>query len=221
MNTTMKMALGMVLATAAGLTANAQEVVRQVTTRSNIEMQADGSLVRVKQVKDDLFAGTEKFATGASDVTEINLDPKMMGMVHGGGGGELAHKMKYMVIHTYEYPKPGMYKDEDVEAYRKKLQDGTWSCSIHVKDKSGTTDICSRTSTSQGSEMVILTAEPKELTFIHMSGNMSLDELSKMGGGMGGGSSHHTAMAPMAPMAPMSPTPPSAPVAPAPAAPPR
>jgi hypothetical protein len=152
-------------------------------------------------------------------VTEINLDPKMMGMVHGGGDSDLAHKMKFMVIHTYEYPKPGMYKDEDVEAYRKKLQDGSWSCSVHVKDKSGTTDICSRSSTGEGSEMVILTAEPKELTFIHMSGNMSLNELSKMGGGMGVvSSSHH---APMAPMAPMPPTPPSAPVAPAPSAPPR
>jgi hypothetical protein len=126
--------------------------------------------------------------------------------------------MKFMVIHTYEYPKPGMYKDEDVEAYRKKLQDGSWSCSVHTKDKSGTTDICSRNSSGDGTEMVILTAEPKELTFIHMSGNMSLSDLSKMGGGMGAVSSSHRG--PMAPMPPMPPTPPSAPVAPAPAAPP-
>jgi hypothetical protein len=207
MKTTIKVALGMALVMAAGSMLNAQEVVR-TAVRTDIEAQTDGSVVRVKQVKDDLFAGTEKFANGASDVTEINLDPKMMGMVHGGGDGELAHKMKFMVIHTYEYPKPGMYKDEDVEAYRKKLQDGSWSCSVHTKDKSGTTDICSRSSSGDGTEMVILTAEPKELTFIHMSGNMSLSELSKMGGGMGGGSSHH------APMAPMPPTPPSAPVAP-------
>lgn len=210
MNKTMKMAIGFALVMAAGSMVNAQEVDRPVS-RTDIEIQSDGSVMRVKQVKDDLFAGTEKFAAGASDVTEVNLDPKMMGMVHGGGGAELAHKMRYMVIHTYEYPKPGMYKDEDVEAYRKKLQDGTWSCSIHVKDKSGTTDICSRNSPDhEGSEMVILTAEPKELTFIHMSGNMSLDELSRMGG-----MSHRT---------PVPPTPPTAPAAatvPAPAAPPR
>lgn len=213
----MKMTFGIAVLMAASSMVNAQEVVRQVTSRSNIEMQTDGSVVRVKQVKDDLFAGTEKFATGASDVTEINLDPKMMGMVHGGGGGELAHKMKFMVIHTYEYPKVGMYKDEDVEVYRKKLQDGSWSCSVHVKDKSGTTDICSRTPEGGGSsEMVILTAEPKELTFIHMSGNMSLDELSRMGGGMGGGMSHK-----VAPVPPTPPSPPAAASAPAPMAPPR
>lgn len=140
------------------------------------------------QVKDDLFAGTEKFAQGASDVTEINLDPKAMRMVpNNGKDAPLAQKMRYMVIHTYKYDKPGMYKPEDVEVYRKKLEDGSWSCSIHVKEKSGTTDICSReTAGKETSEMVILTAEPTELTFIHMNGNMSLDDLSKMGGGSKG-----------------------------------
>jgi hypothetical protein len=174
----------------------------------------DGSLVQVKQVKDDLFAGTEKFAKGASDVTEINLDPTMMGLVAGKNGmtaaspsAQIAKKMKFMVIHTYEYPKPGMYSEEDVEAYRKKLQDGTWSCSIHVKDKDGTTDICSRESADhESSEMVIMTAEPKELTFIHMSGQMSLAELQKMGAG--GGLNHRISP-------PTPPTPPSAPAPPA------
>jgi hypothetical protein len=189
-----------ILATPIG---NAQEVL-------GAEMQvADGALVQVKQVKDDLFAGTEKFAKGASDVTEINLDPKMMGMVGKGGDSGLARKMKFMVIHTYEYPKAGMYNEEDVEAYRKKLQDGTWSCSIHVKDKDGTTDICSRESPDhEGSEMVIMAAEPKELTFIHMSGQMSLEELQKMGGG---GGLNHRASPPMPPTPPSAPAPPVSP----------
>jgi hypothetical protein len=183
------------MALAAGWMAIApQSAFGQATTVPGMEMQADGSagsLMKVKQVKDDLFAGTEKFSKGASDVTEINLDPKMMGMIPGGksGAAELAHKMRFMVIHTYTYDKPGMYNMDDVDAYRKKLEDGTWSCSVHVRDKSGTTDICSRTSSDhEGTEMVILTAEPKELTFIHMSGNMSLDDLQKMGGGGGGNS---------------------------------
>jgi len=189
MDTTMQFLLA--TAVAAGLMANAPQMAFGQAVNIPVEIQVDGSLMNVKQVKDDLFAGTEKFAKGASDVTEVNLDPKMMGMVPVGkkGGSDLARKMKFMVIHTYTYDKAGMYKAEDVDAYRKKLEDGTWSCSIHVRDKSGTTDICSRTSPDhEGSEMVILTAEPKELTFIHMSGNMSLEDLQKMHGG-GGGSS--------------------------------
>ena len=210
MRTTMTTKTTMAVALAAGLMAGAQpRAAAQTIVLSDGGLQAKATLVDVKQVKDDLFAGTEKFAAGASVVTEVNLDPKMMGMVHGGGAGDLAHKMKFMVIHTYEYPKEGMYKQEDVDVYRKKLQDGTWSCSVHVKDKSGTTDICSRNS-SEGSEMVILTAEPKELTFIHMSGNVSLEDLSRMGGGMGGGrrSTPPTPPTPPTPsVAPASPTP--------------
>jgi hypothetical protein len=107
-----------------------------------------------------------------------------------------------------------MYSEEDVKAYRKKLQDGTWSCSIHVKDKDGTTDICSRASPDhEGAEMVIMAAEPKELTFIHMSGNMSLEDLSKMGGSMGGGNGLNRR--PTTPPAPASPpSPPAAAVSP-------
>jgi hypothetical protein len=149
-----------------------------------MEMQTGGTVARVGQVKDELFAGTEKFEKGASDYSDVNLDPSMMGMIHGGGPAGLAKKIRFMVIHSYEYPKEGMYNPDDVEVYRKKLEDGTWSCSIHVKDKDGTTDICSRaTPDHEGSEMVIIAAEKKELTFIHMSGNMSLDELERMNAG--------------------------------------
>jgi hypothetical protein len=181
--------VAVIFAMGAGLAANAQEVIVQAPVRAQVEMQVGGSVITVGQVKDDLFGDTDKFATGASDVTEINLGPKTMGMVgetHG-KDGDLAKKMKTMVIHTYKYDKPGMYKMEDVEAYRKKLEDGSWSCSIHVRNSRGSTDICSRTSGDKATnEMVIMTAEPQKLTFIHMSGNMSLDELE----GMSGDASH-------------------------------
>lgn len=138
------------------------------------------------QVKDDLFAGAEKFAQGASEVTEINLDPSTIGMVSHNGEQGLARKMNFMVIHSYKYDKPGMYSMEDFQAYTKKLTDGTWNCSIHVREKNGSTDICSRTGADhETNEMVILTAEPREITFIHMSGKMSLSDLNKMGNNPG------------------------------------
>ncbi len=185
----MKATMRVVVAAMVCATAFGQELAAQVAVvaPAGVELQT-GAVLAVGgggQVKDELFAGTEKFAQGATSVTEINLDPKMMRMVPGKDAG-MAKKMRFMVIHTYGYDKPGMYKPEDVEVYRKKLEDGSWSCSIHVREKSGTTDICSRESPNhEGSEMVILSAEPKELSFIHMSGQMSLDDLSTMGGDAG------------------------------------
>jgi len=141
------------------------------------------------QVKDDLFAGTEQFAKGASDVTEINLDPGMLGMLGKRTSKDLANKMQFVVVHSYEYDKPGMYKMEDVEAYRKRLMDGSWNCFIHTRDNDGSTDMCQRTSTdNETHELVIMTAEPRELTFIHLKGKMTIDDLRKFGGGLGDGS---------------------------------
>jgi len=139
------------------------------------------------QVKDDLFAGTEKFSQGASGVTEVNLDPRMLGMLGNKTGNSLANRMEFMVVHSYEYEKPGMYKMEDLEAYRKKLMDGSWNCFIHARDKDESTDICQKTSADGVShEMVIMTAAPKELTFVHLKGKMTLDDLRKVGGGLTG-----------------------------------
>ena len=162
----------------------------QMLARSAI-MQGGMVSVGDPQVKDDLFAGTEKFAAGASDVTNVNLGPDMLGMVSGKHGGDMAHKLNFMVVRTYEYPRPGMYNLADVDVYRQRLKTGNWNCFIHTEEsKTGeSTDICNRAlPNGEGNEMVILTVEPKELTFIHMSGKGSLADLSRMGrmGGMGG-----------------------------------
>jgi hypothetical protein len=155
----------------------AQEAGRTVTVSSPPD----------PQVKDDLFAGTEKFAQGAKDVTEVNLDPTMLGAVGGKGDkADLAHKMDFMVIRTYTYDKPGMYKMEDLDVYRAKLADGSWHCSIHVRSRDSSTDICSRgAADSPVKETVIMTADPKSLTFIHMRGKASLADLGKVYGGPG------------------------------------
>ena len=137
-------------------------------------------------VKDDLLAGTEKFAQGASKVTEINLNPSTMGMVGKtyGSEGDMTKKMKLMVVHTYQYDKPGLFRMEDVEAYTKKLEDGSWTCPIVSREKEGSQEklsyICTKTDSDQTTEMVVLTAEPQRLTFIHMAGTMSLNDLTRM-----------------------------------------
>jgi hypothetical protein len=164
--------------------------------------------------KNDIFAGVEKFAKGATDVNDINLDPSSMGLVgmNHGRDAEEARKMKSMEIHTYKYDKPGMYRMEDVDAYRRKLDGGDWHCAIHVRTSTGSTDICSRAGADkETNEMVILTAEPQKLTFIHMSGKMSLDELNNMSGtanrfrpqtGLPRGRDMTAPMPPMPPMPP-------------------
>jgi hypothetical protein len=119
-------------------------------------------------VKDDLFAGTEIFAKGASNVNEITMDPDTLDLV-GGKDGKRAHSMILNVVRTYSYDKPGMYRIEDVDAFRNKLNSGDWHCSVHSRDlKAGeSTDICNKQRSDGFVETAIITVEPKQLTFIH------------------------------------------------------
>ncbi|WP_158821443.1 DUF4252 domain-containing protein [Granulicella sp. S156] len=136
------------------------------------------------QVKDGLLEGTEKFAQGAKEVTEVNMDKNMLGMVPKGDSG-MASRMDFIVVHSYTYDKPGMYRMEDVDVFRKRLTDGSWNCFVHTRDKDGSTDICTRSGDhGDSNEMVIMTAEPLELTFIHLRGKVSMSDLGKMSSSM-------------------------------------
>ena len=129
-------------------------------------------------VKDDLFEGTQIFEKGASEVTEISMDPNSLGMV-----GGRAHNMILNVVKTYEYDQPGLYKMEDVDVYRKKVSTGDWFCSIHTRDlkHGGSTDVCSKRRTDDLEEKAIITVEPKELTFIHTIRKRSPGERGDVG----------------------------------------
>jgi hypothetical protein len=163
-------------------------------------------------IKDDLLAGTAKFAQGASSVTEINLDPTTMGMMsERGRDSDLAKKLTLMVVHRYTYDKPGMYNQADVEAFRKKLEDGSWSCYVHMRSENGSSDICSRAGADQNNELVIVKTAPQKLTFIHVSGKMSLNELSEMSGQANGIAPYEYMVAPRVLVAPRPPRPPKEP----------
>jgi hypothetical protein len=122
-------------------------------------------------VKDDLFAGTEKFEKNAVKVTEVTMDPQSLGMVDG-KDKDKARGMKLNVTREYKYDKPGMYNMADVDAYRSKLNTGDWYCSVRIRDlKEGkSTDVCKKRRSDDLVESAIITVEPLKLTFIHTIG---------------------------------------------------
>lgn len=188
----MKMKLLLILAAAliATTSINAQDDPIRIQARvvpavhvGTVWMQVEN--VSMGEAKDELLSGTEKFAQGANSVTEINLDPNTMGMLgdRRGRDADLARKLNLMVVHSYGYPKPGMYNQGDVDAFRRKLESGNWSCPIRVRNESSSSDICTRAGADhETNEMVIVSTNPQKLTFIHIAGKMSLNDLDAMSG---------------------------------------
>jgi hypothetical protein len=156
---------------------------------ASASMQAAG----MAQQKDELFAGADKFAQGAKSSTEVNLDKNMLGMVGKFGdegddksGSDMARKMDFVIVRSYEYAKAGQYNMADVEEFRKRLEDGGWSHLVKQRSETESTDVCVKTDKDGGfSELVVISAEPTELTFVHLKGHMSMQELTKMGGRYG------------------------------------
>jgi hypothetical protein len=150
-----------------------KQSVKQFVQWTAVIWMACGAAIAVAQmsapVKDDLFAGTEVFAKGASDITEVTMNPDTLDLVTG-RDGKKAHSMVLNVVRTYTYDKPGMYRAEDVDAYRNKLNSTDWYCSIHTRSlKTGdSTDVCNKRRSDDMVETAIITVSPKSLTFIHI-----------------------------------------------------
>ena len=158
-------------------------------------------------ISDPLLAGTEQFAKGAKEANEINMDGKTLGMLGDKReGSDLPKKMDFVVVRNYTYEKPGMYRQEDVDAIVGRLRDGSWSCIVHTRSAKESADICMRQSADhETNEMVVVASEPKEVSFIHLKGRMSLADLQKMGSNVGGPGSMGTPVPPAPPLQPRKP----------------
>ncbi len=148
------------------------------------------------QVKDDLFAGADKFSHGAKSSTEVNLDRKMLAMAakfagsdpddkvdkEEKDGAKLVNKLEFVIVRSYEYEKAGQYNMADVEEFQKRLESGGWSHIVKTRGATDSTDVCVKTDENGAfSELVVIAAEPLELTFVHLKGHMSMDELTRAG----------------------------------------
>lgn len=140
------------------------------------------------QVKDDLFAGAEKFSQGAKSSTEVNLDSRMLGMAAKFGGddlkdaNDLVKKLQFVIVRSYEYEKPGQYNMADLAEFQRRLEADGWSHIVKERSVAENTDVCVKLDADgQFSELVVIAAQPLELTFVHLKGHMSLNELTRAG----------------------------------------
>jgi hypothetical protein len=138
------------------------------------------------QDKDKLFDGVDVFSKGASNSTDVTLDKSMMGMAAAMKGqmGDLAGKMDFVSVHTYEYPKAGMYNMADVDRITKRLDGDSWHHMVREHSDKDTTDVCVKMdSEGQPSEMVVVDAEPQEVNFVHLKGHFTMADLKHFGAG--------------------------------------
>ena len=137
----------------------------------------------------------DKLAERAKESVDVTLDQSMLSLAGGflskddpdeAQVKKLIGKLKGIYVRSFEFDKEGQYSQADVQALRAQLKGPNWSRIVGVKNVKGeNTEVYILKNGDQIGGIVVLDAEPKELTIVHIDGSISPEELSKLSGHMG------------------------------------
>lgn len=137
----------------------------------------------------------DKLAERAKETVEVTLDQSMLQLASGFLSKDdpdevqvkkLVAKLKGVYVRSFEFEKAGEYSLSDVQAIRAQLQAPGWSRIVGVKSVKGeNTEIYVLKDGEQIGGMVVIAAEPKELTVVHIDGPINPDDLSRLSGHLG------------------------------------
>ena len=139
----------------------------------------------------------DKLAAKAESHVEVTVDSNMLQLA----GKFLSDKdadqakakktvagLKGIYIRSFEFANEGEYSAADVDAFRAQLRAPIWSRIVGATSKRGgeIDEVYFKTSAgSQIGGLVIIAAQPKELTIVSITGTISVDDLADLGGQFG------------------------------------
>ena len=120
----------------------------------------------------------DALAAKAKEKAEITLDGPLLAQalqsvpdkVKGAVGN-----VSRVVLRHYEFTSDGQYSDADLDAIRKQLS--SWSRVINVKEEHESTEIYMLNQDGKPGGFLLISAEPKELTVVHIVGSIDLASL--------------------------------------------
>lgn len=100
---------------------------------------------------------------------------------------ELARQLKSVVVRNFEFDAPGMYDIELLRSFRDRIKSsGEWFSLVSVKEGEQFTEIMMRkTADGKPGGLLIIAAEPKEVSVVHLEGTSDLSALGKLSGRVG------------------------------------
>ena len=151
-------------------------------------------VVRAQDLK--LPPDVEKLSAKAKETVEVNMDGPML---HWASkflsqedpdekkAAKLVENLKGIYVRSFEFTDEGAYTPADVESLRSQFKSPVWSRVVGVRSEHDgeNVDIFFRMENDKMAGIVVIAAEPKELTFVNIVGPLEIDQLSDLGGEFG------------------------------------
>jgi hypothetical protein len=140
------------------------------------------------------LSSLDKLAARATGKTEVTLDSSMIqaasGFLSDGKTDEVSAKkvlkgVKGIYVRVFEFDKPGAYSDADLKPIRDQLRGSEWKTIVSSHEKDDNVDVMMRQEKGVTTGIVVIASEPMEITVVNIVGNVSLQDLSSIGGQFG------------------------------------
>jgi len=152
------------------------------------------TILRAQDMK--LPPGVEKLAAKAKETVEVNMDGPMLQWASKFLSSEdpeekkaakLVANLKGIYVRSFEFSEEGAYSAPEVEAVRAQFRSPEWSRVVGVRSEhdGDNVDVFFRLENEKMAGIVIIAAEPKELTFVNIVGPLEVDQLADLGGEFG------------------------------------
>jgi hypothetical protein len=159
-------------------TALALAIVSPLALGQKVELNLD-------HLKDKAKAANEVNLDGAALDAALKAGLQAMAKKDAKGQGEQIRQalagVKGIYVRNYEFDKPGAYTDADVESILKQIRGKPeWSNIISVKEKRERTEVCLMSRGDQAVGLLVLAAEPQELTVVNIVGAIGVAQVKEL-----------------------------------------
>ncbi len=135
----------------------------------------------------------EELTARAEEYVDVTLDSHMLKLasqfLSGSDKDEAKTKralagLENITVRRYQFAREGDYSPADLDSIRAQLKEPDWSKIVGVRSKTGeNADIYLRLTADQMiGGVVIVSAQPRELTFVSIAGKLDLAQLADLGG---------------------------------------
>lgn len=156
-----------------------------------------GTVFAAEAQKIQIPESWERLAAKADEVDNVTLDKNMLQLASkfikedndqdSAQVNRIISKLNAIYVRHLEFKKDGEFSEADVEPIRNQLSSPEWSRIVDVKDKESKENVAVyiRSVNGKAAGLVVVAEEPRELTFVHLDGEINPDDINALSGNFG------------------------------------